>query len=139
MDRQTRPPEAAAPVELVAELLHDTAANDRPAGVRSASLAPARRLLFAVGEAEVMVQVSRRADGGSDVAGQVAEADIPLAGVPVCLEVDGECRAGVTERGGGFWFPAPGGAVCRLVFDAHGYEVRTADFRAAQVEAPSGS
>ena len=76
-----------------------------------------------------MVQVSPRADGGVDVAGRVAVADIPLAGIPVRLEAGGEHAASRTERGGGFWFPAGAGATCRLVFNAHGYEVRTADFR----------
>lgn len=64
------------------------------------------------------------------LAGQVAVADIPLVGVPVRLEADGEYRAVTTERGGGFWFPAPRDGTCRLVVSAHGYEVRTAPFRA---------
>ena len=133
MDGLTRSTDVPAGI-LVAELIHDTAANDRPAGVRLAARDRTRRLLFAVGEVELMVQVSAH-EGDVDVAGQVAVGDVPLVGVPVGLEAAGERRAGVTERGGGFWFPAPAGAVCRLIFDGHGYEIRTAPFRADVGEA----
>jgi hypothetical protein len=98
----TADPLAAYEAEaLIADLVHDTALNVEPVGVRSGTGRDSRRLPFAIDEVELLVQVSARGpDAAVGVAGQVAVADIPLVGIPVRLEFDGACHTTTTERGG---------------------------------------
>jgi len=100
---------------IVAALIYDTAHVTLPAGVRAVTRKDERRLLFAVGELELLVKVL--APGAServDVAGQLLIGGLPIAEARVSLETERGRHVGTTERGGGFRIPAPAAATCRL-------------------------
>ena len=98
-----------------AALIYDTAHVALPAGVRAVTRKDERRLLFAVGELELLVKVL--APGAServDVAGQLLVGGLPVADARVLLETEHGRHVGTTERGGGFRIHAASATTCHL-------------------------
>ena len=100
------------------ELVYDT--RDRPlaAGVRSVG-GPARRLLFAVGEYEVLFRIApSSAPNAFSFVGQVLHGGLPLESASVRTSEDGETF--VTDPTGGF-------RLSDLVAGSHCFEIATQD------------
>ncbi len=100
---------------IVAALIYDTAHVTLPAGVRAVTRKDERRLLFAVGELELLVELpAPDASDSVDVAGQLLVDGLPVAEARVSLETERGRHVGTTERGGAFRIRAASAATYRL-------------------------
>jgi hypothetical protein len=107
---------------LTADLVYDTATTGLPTGVRALVQQGTRRLLYSVGEYEILLRIAEDNGGiGFQIVGQVLHEGLPMSRTPVRLgeQLDGMSPT-MTDHTGGFRVPS-------LVEGAHHLEIATQD------------